>query len=410
LWAPAAAAGGTTEPVATPIAATAPTVPVTWPELVAAIDRHPRLAAGRARVGAARGEVTAAGAAPNPTLEANAGRGVSRNGGPARLEWGLALTLPLGWIAQRAARVDAAEAEVDVALAEVELLRRDLLLELGTLFWSLAYEQARVAMHEALANETAVLVQTIAKRVEKGEARPIEATRVGIELELVGSGLDAARTALAARRAQLAVWLGLPAGREVEAVADLHQLPVAPDREAALARATNGHPRLTAAQARARARGAELRAEKLSRVPAFAVAGFVAAELDRTAYGGGIVLDLPLWNWSAGRVAQAEARRLASDGEDAAAWLEVELAVIDAQAACVASVATATRFDRQVVPRSAAAAAALERTYELGEASLLEVVDARRTLLEARRTLLGALSQAQIDCSRLGALVGEDHQ
>jgi cobalt-zinc-cadmium efflux system outer membrane protein len=73
-------------------------------------------------------------------------------------------------------------------------------------------------------------------------------------------------------------------------------------------------------------------------------------------------------------------------------------------------VATATRFDRQVVPRSAAAAAALERTYELGEASLLEVVDARRTLLEARRTLLGALSQAQIDCSRLGALVGEDHQ
>ncbi len=50
----------------------------------------------------------------------------------------------------------------------------------------------------------------------------------------------------------------------------------------------------------------------------------------------------------------------------------------------------------------------MERTYQLGEASLLEVIDARRTLLDTRRQLLGALAQAQIDCSRLGALVGEE--
>jgi cobalt-zinc-cadmium efflux system outer membrane protein len=46
--------------------------------------------------------------------------------------------------------------------------------------------------------------------------------------------------------------------------------------------------------------------------------------------------------------------------------------------------------------------------YLLGEASLLEVIDARRTLLDARRSYLGTIAQAQIDCSRLRALVGKE--
>jgi cobalt-zinc-cadmium efflux system outer membrane protein len=52
----------------------------------------------------------------------------------------------------------------------------------------------------------------------------------------------------------------------------------------------------------------------------------------------------------------------------------------------------------------------MERTYQLGEASLLEVIDARRTILEARRLALDALARAQIDCSRLTVLIGEDFQ
>ena len=60
------------------------------------------------------------------------------------------------------------------------------------------------------------------------------------------------------------------------------------------------------------------------------------------------------------------------------------------------------------MPRSETAASTMERTYQLGEASLLEVIDARRTLLDSRRLYLSALAQAQLDCSRLGALAGEE--
>jgi cobalt-zinc-cadmium efflux system outer membrane protein len=165
-----------------------------------------------------------------------------------------------------------------------------------------------------------------------------------------------------------------------------------------------------AARARVRSLEAEVDAEKLARVPAFSINGFTDYELDRRAYGAGLSVDLPVWNWNSGRIAQAEAKVIEGRKQAEAAALDLEAMVIEAQAACRASVQTATRLGTQVVPRAETAASTMEKTYQLGELSLLELIDARRTLLDGYRLYLSALSQAQIDCARLGALVGEESQ
>ncbi|MEK7705249.1 MAG: TolC family protein [Myxococcota bacterium] len=383
-------------------------VNVTWTDIVRLVDEHPRITAGRFQIDAARGGVSAAGAVPNPTLEGTVGQGLARAGGDPRVEWGLALTMPLGWIAQRGSRVDAAEAEVDVAFGENEVLRRDVLLQLRTLFWTLASEQSRVSSLSALEAETLALVHTVRKRVEMGEARSVEAIRVEIEIEKITSELEAARTSLSARQAELALWLGDFAGKTLVAVADLDALPTPVDRDTALGKARATHPALTVARARTRVLEAEVGTERMARVPSIGLAGFTTNELDRRAYGAGLAVDLPLWSWNSGRIAQAEAKLAAGRKQAEATGLELETSVLDVQAACQASVLTATRFRNNVVPRSETAASMMEKTYHLGEASLLEVIDARRTLLDSRRLYLSALTQAQIDCSRLGALVGED--
>ena len=379
---------------------------VTFSDIVRLVDQHPRLAAGRLEVEAARGGVDAAGEVPNPTLEGNVGEGIGRLDGASSVEWGLALTVPLGWIAQRGSRIDAAQAEVDVALAEALVLRRDVLLRLGTLFFCLAYEQARVASLEELEAQTAELVRTIRMRVDKGATRPVEATRVEIELEKVASDLESARTSLSSRQAELALWLG--AGAKVVAVADLAALPVAPDREAALAKARRSHPSLAVAAARTRVLEADVGIERMARVPELSLTGFTSHELDRRAYGVGLAVDLPLWSWNTGRIEEAEASLAASRKRAEAAGLELGAAVIQAQSSCAASVATAARLRDNVVPRSESAASTMEKTYELGEANLIDVIDARRTLLESRRLYVSALAQARIDCSRLDVLIGEE--
>ena len=383
-------------------------IKVTWPDIVRLVDQHPRLAAGKFQIDATRGAATVAGAAPNPTLDGTVGYGRAQIGDASRVEWGLTLSMPLGWIAQRGSRVAAAEAAVDFSTAESLALRRDVLLQLKTMFWRLAYEQARVVSLGALDAQTRQLAQTVMRRVEKGEARPVEATRVEIELEKIATELEAARTALSSRQSALALWLGSPSGKAIAAVAELDALPVAPDLDTALAKTRATHPAVAAARARTHALAAELDTEKLARVPAFALAGFTANELDRRAYGAGLAVTLPVWNWNSGGIAQAEARLAAGRRQAEAVALDLETTVVEAQAACQASAVTAARLGSNMVPRSETVASVMERTYQLGEASLLEVIDSRRTLLEAKRLHLSALAQAQIDCARLGVLVGEE--
>lgn len=383
----------------------APLAPeVTWPEIVRLVDAHPRVAASAARIEAARGNVRAAGAAPNPALDTRIGHGSPPAGGDGKIEWGLSLNLPLGWVAQRGARVAAAEAGVEAADAEAKALRRDVLLQLQTLFWNLAFEQARVKALEELEGQTQALVRTVRRKVETGEVRPVEGTRVEIELEKVTAETETARILLGSRQSQLGLWLGRS---QVVAVADLAGLPNADATQTALAKVREDHPAVAAARARVRAFQAELTTEERARIPSFSLVAFTSHELDRNSYGGGLAIDLPVWNWNSGRIAQAQATLAAGRKEAEATALEIASHVIEAQATCRASASTATRLGTAVVPRAESSAAVMERTYNLGEASLLDLIDSRRTLLDARRLHLNALAQAQIDCGRLATLTGE---
>jgi outer membrane protein, heavy metal efflux system len=380
---------------------------VTWDDVVRLVDEHPRLAAGRLQIEAASKGAQAAGEVPNPTLEGNLGRGFARAGDTSRLEWGLSVTMPLGWIVQRGSRMDSAEAEVGVAEAQSAVLRREALLQLHTLFWSLAYEQARLASLESLQAQTLALARTVGTRVERGESRPVEATRVEIEAEKIASEVEACRTALGARQTTLGLWLGVPARKTLVAVVDLDALPTPMQLDVAMAKAQTTHPALKVARARTRALEAQVGLERSARVPAVNLTGFATSELDRRAYGVGLAVDVPLWNWNSGRIAQAEARVVAGRREAEATSLELSASVVEAEADCRTSLATTLRFRDNVLPRSESAASTTERTYQLGETSLLEVLDARRTLLDARRQYLRALAQAQMDCSRLRTLVSE---
>jgi len=383
---------------------------VTWLDIVRLVDQHPRLAAGRLMVMAARGAVGAAGAVPNPSLDATIGGGATRDGDLKRIEKGFELTVPLGWIAQRGHKMAAAMAELDASQSDAEALRREILLQLRVLFWNLVYDQTRVAALTDLEAQTADLARIVRRRVEAGEARPVEKARVEVELEKVASELDAARVSLGVNREQLQLWLGGEMVRELRIEADLSAVPTIPDLDPALIQARSSHPSIKAARARVEARAAEVAVEKLARIPSLALKAFTDEEIDRRAYGGGIVVDIPVWNWNAGRIAQAQAQWSAGKKQLEAQARDLDSSIIESHGACLAASRTAIRLRDGILPRSEAAAATMERTYQLGEASLLEAIDARRVLVETRRTYLAALVETQIDCSRFNALIGEEDE
>jgi len=381
---------------------------ITWRDIEKLVDGHPRLAAGRQRSLAAWAAVDAAGAVPNPSLAGTTAYGQARDGSASRVEWGLDLSIPLAWIAGRKAKRKAASAEARAADAESRALRRDVLLQLRTLFWGVVYEQERVSALAELSEQSAVLAETVSRRVEKGESRPVEATRVEVETEKIAGELSVARASLDARSAQLGLWLGVPEEQTFTAVADLAKLPrpMAESRTRELVRTR--HPTVVAAEARVQALAADLLVERRARVPASSIQAFTDHELDRSAYGAGLAIDLPLWNWNRGAIRRAESALAAARNELDAERIELESAAVEALAACQAGIELATRYRDRIQPGATSAAQVIERTYQLGEATLLEVIDARRMLLETRMQSLAAFASAQNDCGRLAALVEEE--
>ncbi len=380
---------------------------LSWDELRRLAEEHPVLAAGRFELAAVRDAVTAAKAVPNPGVEATTGRGTAIDGTSSRNEWGVTLSIPLGWLAERGPRVDAARAEERSAASEVEALRRDVLLQLRLMFWELAYQQRWVEVLEELDRQTRELVRLVSLRVEKGEARPVEAVRVVVEAETIGAELEASRAALASARDRLSAWVGVPPGRSLAVEADLEDLDPPIDLSGTRTRA-HGHPSLLAAAARVDADVARVAEAKRAGFPSFGFAAFVDSELDRRGYGAGVQLEIPLWNWNLGNIRQARNRLAASRETLEARQRDLEARAVAFRAACEGGVTRSRHYRERILPNATRAAQTIERTYELGEVNILDVIDARRTLLATRRDYLEALVGAQADCSRLDALTGED--
>ena len=384
------------------------TISLSWADVVRLVDAHPRLQAEQHHLNAELAAIQMAETIPNPNLSASTAYAEARDGSAAALEWGLALSIPLSWLSQRRANVRAAEANSRVASAEAAALRRDVLQSLSDLFWDLVYQQERAATLSELSTQTNQLASVVAKRVTTGESRPIEALRLEVEAEKLIGALAVTESNLSARRRQLGLWLGIAPQRTVTAKADLTRLaePLALDR--ARAQVRTGHPAVAAAAARIQELSERVSAERSARVPAISVEAFTDQELDRRAYGVGITVDLPVFNWNSAGIRRAEADFAEARRSLDAERLQVEGAVIDAQAACLAAIRLEQHYSKRVVPRAISVARTIERTYELGEVALLEVIDARRTLLDTRSEHIAALVKAHIDCSRFSALVGEE--
>ncbi len=376
---------------------------VRWPDVAAAADRHPLLLEAAARARGAAGTVTSARELPNPTFGLSAGDGRPRDGGATRREWGYSVELPLEFLATRGSRVAAAAASEEGSRQEVRTVRLQVLRDLRRSFVELVHAQAVVEAGAELEVQVAQLAALVRKRAERGEGRPTEVPRVEIELERLRGALERSRAVEEAQRQRLSTWLGAPLTR---AEADLSAPLPLPPLDELRERLVSSNPAIQASRARLEAAGKEASAERWERFPKFSVGAAHAEELDRVATTFSATVAIPLWNWNQGKIRQADA---AVEGERArldALSRELSAQVAGAWQGCAVGQAAVRRFQVEIVPRAEGSARTLGRAFELGEAGLLDVIDARRVLLDARREYLDLLLDMQNACGDLAALAG----
>jgi cobalt-zinc-cadmium efflux system outer membrane protein len=248
----------------------------------------------------------------------------------------------------------------------------------------------------------------VTRRADLGESR--ESDRIKATVEWLRQERSLAAAEREAESAEtvvrtLAVEI-LPRPLVITAVT--HPPMPALDREAVVGDMLARSPRLRAARAEAERQRALLSVARRGRIPDLYVTLFRNEELDKRASGFSLGLKVPLWNASRGEIARAWASTQVSGAEADRARVElvtdIETRVKELQIAA----AQAALLDGELLTAAARSLGLARFSFEEGETSLLDLLDAQRTYRETQREAAEAHLALSVALAEVQRLVGPD--
>lgn len=367
-----------------------------------AMQTHPALAAAGYEIAASEGALDQASRLRNPEA-AFITEDVRRN----RATMTAQLNIPLELGGKRAARTRAAELGRDAVTQDAAVLRAELRADVTRTFFDLLIAQERLTLAQASDTLAARAESAAARRVQAGKVSPVEQTKAGVARASAAIELrDAGAELLVAQRALSAFWGGAAAAPEADGSAET--LPVVP-REARQATTTlDNTPRAVRARLEIDRRQALANVERSKRVPDVTVN--VGVKRDSSANNNmavlGIAVPLPLFDRNQGNL--LEAQRLADKAfEDYRALQLEQNATLAQEVARLDAARTAVQSLRQdVLPGAQRAYDAARIGFDAGKFNFLDVLDAQRTLFQARAQYLAALSRAHQAAAGIDRILG----
>ncbi len=382
-----------------------------------AMARSPELRADYERWRSAVASIAPARRLPDPMLSFGLFlRSVETRVGPQRFRVGLRQSVP--W-PERLTR--AAERQSHRALAAARRLEARALAIQGRVeeaywrLWRLHQHHVVANGHEAI---LASLESLVRARQAVGAADGADVLQVQLSLASLRDHHGRHSEAIARAEADLREAIGAPAALRlpIDLAAEPPRLDGEP-RLAALQEALAEHPSLEAAQELVRAMESEAARRDALAMPNFSF-GLDWVETGAAAVGDppdsgkdavmlGVGVSVPLWQGSyaaEAEAARAEARALHADREARAVSLRAMLA--RARADLRDAERRVRLYERELVPMAEAALNQVRAAYEVGRATVAQLLVAERELLRLRDEWVHARSQIGIARARLQALVG----
>jgi outer membrane protein, heavy metal efflux system len=358
----------------------------------------PRVRAIRAAVDVARVDVLAAGRWPNPRLT------IDRESVAGITEYLTMVSQPLPITGRRDLAVQAATASASASASradeDVRRLRADARLAFATLVGAQTRERELTAIRDRLRE----LAQALARREAAGDAAGFD--RLRAEREVLDTEADLTIAAAERTRAQaiLASYMsGVQDPLQITATADPPSVVPVPPLDTLLTQAESTRGELRAYRHDVEAARFALRAAERSRVPEPEI---VAGTKSSSAAGGdvGSVLtvhaSIPLFDRARPERALAEARATQAEARAASFVTVLRGEVTALRAAVIERREAATRYRGQALDSAAQIERIAQVSYDAGERSILELLDAYRLGASARTrqaSLDFAVRQAEVE-------------
>jgi outer membrane protein, heavy metal efflux system len=374
-----------------------------------ALARNPAVEAARQQVEQARARVTQAKALPDPSFEAtlDGESGFLKPGSSPSRQFGLGFTIPF----PTKLKLGGAVARADLHSAEHALTQLE--HEIGAQAVQ-AYDALLVAeRHLAnLRDARSIALDFVTKtdaRYQAGTVAKLDVIKARVDLAQAENALIANERDLATARAALDRVLGRPPGSPVEATDRLEVPPPLPDLDTLVRSAAAARPEalgLAAEQDGARS------ATRLARqywLPDVSLNLLRDTNLgEPTSYSTELSVSLPLFFWQhrKGEVAEAVHRERELEAARRDLLAQIDLEVRSAYAAADTSQRQAAYLRDELLPEAREAYRIASVSYGLGGASALDLLDAKRTLLDAEAADAEALGAANDARAELELAVG----
>ena len=375
--------------------------------LALATSRSPELAAFSYDERAADARLLQAGLKPNPVItfehENFSGSGDFNWAEQSETTLSLGRLLELG--GKREARMEVARAGQAAVRFEYQAKRREVLGRTAVAFVEVLGAQLRVELAEETAKLAAEFVPLIQQRAAAGVASTLETARGDVALATAQVGVEQARRELSAARRALATQWGAKSATFSEVTGNIDRQPSLPTFASAFAKLSR-HPLITRWDAEKEVRMAIVERERANAKPDITVTGgarWLQGD-GEAALVAGVSIPWPYTNRNQGNIAEAQALAQKTEAEKRTAQAALTGQLGEAWESLAKAMNQIEVLESKLLPAANSAIEAASTAYQAGRLSQLEILDARRTLTDARAQALEARIAAHKAAASLDAL------
>ncbi len=314
---------------------------------------------------------------------------------------------------KRTARMEAADAFYSKADAELATKKAEIHANVVLAFYELLVAQERVTLAKSSVVVAESALDAASKRVKAGKSSPVEQTKSTVAAASAKIELVQAMTQLNNSRKRLRALWGDNAPSFERATGEVATIPEISSLSN-LQSLIDSAPSVKLAKLEIDARKAMTRIERSRAIPNITIsAGVVNNQevgLNQALFG--LSIPIPVFDRNQGNVQEAASRTFKAEDELIAVKNRIQTNLATQYERLNAARQATLSLQSDILPNAQSAFDAANRGFSLGKFNFLDVLDAQRTLYQAKSQYINALLEAHQSIAEIERTLGEvvEHQ
>ena len=310
---------------------------------------------------------------------------------------------------KRAARMEAADAFYSKADAELASKQAEIHANVVSAFYELLVAQERVALAKSSVEIAELALDAASKRVVAGKSSPVEQTKSTVAAATAKIELVQAITQLTNNRKRLAALWGDNAPSFERATGEVASIPEVSSLDQ-LQVLIDSSPSVKLAKLEINTREAVTKIERSKAIPNITLS---AGVLNNQELGGlnqallGLSIPIPVFDRNQGNLQEAVSRKYKAEDELVAIKNKIQTNLATQYERLSAARQATLSLQADILPNAQSAFDAANRGFSLGKFNFLDVLDAQRTLYQAKSQYINALLEAHQSIAEIERTLGD---